>query len=101
MSNSIIMLNCNNNPGVLSHITGLFTRRGFNLEAVMCGRLANEGKSRIYLLVKNDDRLEQVIKQLEKLYDVTNVAVCQDCDVSVFDNVHKIIGDSQWMAHKE
>jgi acetolactate synthase-1/3 small subunit len=91
------MLDVNDHPGVLSHITGLFTRRGFNLEAVMCGRLGAEGKSRIYLLVKNDDRLEQVIKQLQKLYDVSYVAVCDNCNTKVFDNVSKIIGDSQWM----
>ena len=40
--------------------------------------------SKIYLLVKNDLYLDQVIKQLRKLYDVLNVSLHQDYNHSVF-----------------
>lgn len=81
----------------MSHVVGLFARRGFNLEGILCGRFGNTNTSRIYLLVKRNDQLDQIIQQLEKLYDVSYVAVCQDCNVDIFDNIHKIIGDDSWL----
>lgn len=91
---SVVSLNVNNHPGVMSHIVGLFTRRGFNLEGILCGRLGNPKISKIYLLVKKNDQLEQIIKQLDKLYDVLFVTVCKECNIETFDNIHKIIGDN-------
>lgn len=87
----IIELTVNNHPGVMYNITGLFARRAFNLEGILCGRTENTNTSKIYLLINNDNRIEQTIKQLEKLYDVLSVSVCSDCDVSVFDNISKLI----------
>lgn len=87
----IIQLTVNNHPGVMSHITGLFTRRAFNLEGILCGRLENGKVSRIYLLVKRDDRVDQIIKQLQKLYDVLEVSICEDYDYMLFDNIHDLI----------
>lgn len=87
----VIQLTVNNHPGVMSHITGLFTRRAFNLEGILCGRLGNGKISRIYLLVKKDQRLDQIIKQLEKLYDVSEVLVCEDYNHKIFDDIHKLI----------
>ncbi|SES88791.1 acetolactate synthase, small subunit [Natronincola peptidivorans] len=87
----IIQLTVNNHPGVMSNITGLFTRRAFNLEGILCGRLEDTKTSKMYLLVNNDNRINQIIKQLEKLYDVLEVSICTNCDYEVFDNIHQLI----------
>ncbi|MHC1685198.1 MAG: ACT domain-containing protein [Clostridiaceae bacterium] len=82
----VVELIVNNHPGVMSHITGLFARRSFNLEGILCGQIGDGTKSSMYLLVKNDDFLDQVVKQLEKLYDVLEVNVKEDYDYDVFMN---------------
>ena len=64
-----------NKAGVLSRVTGLFSRRGFNIESLAVGPSEEEGTSRITLVVCGDDReVEQVIKQLNKLIDVIKVS---------------------------
>lgn len=80
---TIIDLRVTNHPGVMSHITGLFARRAFNLEGILCGP-EEGGTSRMFLLVKKDERLPQIEKQLRKLYDVRSVVERSDCDTSVF-----------------
>ncbi|MBG0752431.1 Acetolactate synthase isozyme 1 small subunit [Pectobacterium carotovorum subsp. carotovorum PCCS1] len=62
-----------NHPGVMSHVCGLFARRAFNVEGILCMPLANGEESRIWLLVKDDHRLPQMISQVEKLEDVLQV----------------------------
>ena len=84
IANTTIELIVNNHPGVMSHITGLFARRAFNLEGILCGEIEDGSKSRMYLLVNNDDRLEQIIKQIEKLYDVLEVTLREDYDHTIF-----------------
>ena len=72
---ALLKLTVNNHPGVLSHICGLFARRSYNLEAVMVRPLV-EGPtdlSRMWLLVNEEERLPQLIRQTEKLIDVLNV----------------------------
>lgn len=91
-ANLIIELLVNNHAGVMSHITGLFSRRGFNLEGILCGPVGDGSTSRMYLLVDNDGRLEQIVKQLEKLYDVIQVTVREDCDHTLFDRLEEFIG---------
>lgn len=63
----------NNHPGVMSHVCGLFSRRAFNVEAILCLPAGSGGESRIWLLVNEDDRLEQMIRQMRKLQDVHDV----------------------------
>jgi acetolactate synthase-1/3 small subunit len=93
MNNGVILvLTVNNHPGVMSHITGLFSRRAFNLEGILCAPIGDCSKSRMYLLVNEDDRLNQIFSQLSKLYDVLNIEICTECDVTVFDRLHEIIG---------
>lgn len=87
----IIELTVQNHAGVMSHITGLFSRRAFNLEGILCGRIGDGTKSRMYLLVNDDNRLEQIVKQLQKLYDVLDVSLKYDYDQSVFDRLHELI----------
>ncbi|MBU4316426.1 MAG: acetolactate synthase small subunit [Proteobacteria bacterium] len=80
MYDTIIELSVRNHPGVMSHITGLFSRRAFNLEGIVCGPVGDGTQSRMILLVNKNHRLDQMIKQLEKLYDVLAVSVREDPD---------------------
>lgn len=69
----VLELDVNNHPGVMSHICNLFARRAFNVEGILCMPLADGAHSRIWLLVFDDQRLEQMVRQLEKLEDVLGV----------------------------
>jgi acetolactate synthase-1/3 small subunit len=55
------------------HICGLFSRRAFNVEGILCMPIGTGAQSRIWLLVHADYRLEQMIKQLLKLEDILSV----------------------------
>lgn len=60
-----------NRPGVLSHVAGLVTRRGYNVESIAAGPTENREITRITLVVSGDEKvLEQVSKQVNKLIDV-------------------------------
>ena len=72
-STAVLELRVRNHPGTMSHVTGLFARRGFNLEAIACAPLPDRATSCILLLVSNEPRLAQVERQLEKLHDVLAV----------------------------
>jgi acetolactate synthase-1/3 small subunit len=64
-----------NKPGVLTRVAGLFSRRGFNIESLAVGVTENQDTSRITIVVSGDDNiLEQVEKQLNKLIDVIRVS---------------------------
>jgi acetolactate synthase-1/3 small subunit len=69
----VLELRVRNHPGTMSHITGLFARRGFNLEAIVCAPVADGATSCMLLLVAAEPRLEQVERQLAKLFDVLTV----------------------------
>ncbi len=70
---TVLELSVNNHPGVMSHICGLFARRAYNVEGIACMPINGGGKSRIWLLVDADERLDQMIKQVDKLHDVLGV----------------------------
>ena len=74
---TVLEIDVNNHAGVMSHVVGLFSRRAFNVEGILCmpvhGENGNNGISRIWLTVIEDARLDQVTKQLEKLEDVLAV----------------------------
>ena len=60
-----------NHAGVLSRVSGLFSRRGFNIESLAVGITDDPTVSRITIVVDGDEyMLEQVEKQLNKLIDV-------------------------------
>jgi len=60
--------------GALSRISGLFARRGFNIESLAVGPAERNGVSRLTMVVEGDDRtLEQMSKQLNKLVNVLAV----------------------------
>lgn len=92
----VIELLVRNHPGTMSHITGLFARKAFNLEGILCGQIGDGSTSCMYLLVKNDDFVEQIIKQLKKLYDVLEVKFHKDYDYSVFNNLDKLFKKSSY-----
>lgn len=63
-----------NQPGVLSRISGLFSRRGFNIDSLAVGVTDDPCVSRVTIIVDgNDYTVEQVEKQLNKLIDVIKV----------------------------
>jgi acetolactate synthase-1/3 small subunit len=86
----VIELTVQNHSGVMSHITGLFSRRGYNLEGILCGRIGDGSLSKMYLLVEHNDQFEQVVKQLSKLHDVSSLSIKEDADTSVFTNLEKM-----------
>lgn len=75
-----------NHPGVMSHVCGLFARRAFNVEGILCMPLKDGQQSRIWLLVADDQRLVQMISQVEKLEDVLQVKRHNE-DVRVFEQL--------------
>ena len=70
---AVLELDVNNHAGVMSHIVGLFSRRAYNVEGILCMPVGNGATSRIWLTVNEDARLEQMTRQLEKLEDVLTV----------------------------
>jgi acetolactate synthase-1/3 small subunit len=63
-----------NQPGVLSHVSGLFARRGYNIESLVVSETEDPGISRITLVVEGDEQvIEQVSKQLNKQVEVIKV----------------------------
>jgi acetolactate synthase-1/3 small subunit len=63
-----------NRAGTLSRVSGLFSRRGFNIDSLTVGETEDSSISRMTIAVTGEDRvLEQIIKQLGKLVDVIAV----------------------------
>jgi len=74
-----------NQPGVLAHVSGMFSSRGFNIDSLAVGETESPHLSRITVVVMGDDRhLEQVRKQLEKIVTVVKVL-----DISMEDCVER------------
>lgn len=72
--NHIISVLVENKAGVLAKISGLFSRRGFNIESLAVGTTENEKISRITLVVNAEKHsIEQVVKQLYKLINVIKI----------------------------
>ena len=73
VARATLELTVNNHPGVMTHVVGLFSRRAFNVDGILCMPVGNGEQSRIWLLVADDVRLDNMIRQLEKLEDVCAV----------------------------
>jgi len=72
--NHIISVLVENKAGVLAKISGLFSRRGFNIESLAVGPTEDEKISRITIVVNAEKHsIEQVIKQLYKLINVIKI----------------------------
>lgn len=74
MKTFIIGLLVSNQAGVLNRISGMFSRRGFNIDSLVVGETENKDFSRMTITMTgtNYDR-DQIIKQLQKLHDVKKV----------------------------
>ena len=90
MNKAILALKVRNHPGVMSHVCGLFTRRAYNMEGILCLPETGEKYSRIWILVNEDERLPQVIKQTEKLQDVIEIDHQVGVDHQVFADLQKV-----------
>jgi len=70
----VLSLLVEDKPGLLTRVAGLFARRGFNIESLAVGTSEVPGLSRITVVVDVEDQpLEQVTKQLNKLVNVIKV----------------------------
>jgi acetolactate synthase I/III small subunit len=70
IARAVLEIDVNNHAGVMSHVVGLFSRRSYNVEGILCLPVGDGRQSRIWLLVNEDLRLTQMMKQVEKLEDV-------------------------------
>ncbi len=72
----VIQLIVDNTSGVLSRISGLFSRRGYNIESITAGITADPRYTRITIVTSGDENiLEQIEKQVGKLIDVRDIRV--------------------------
>ena len=84
MRSQVYSLLVDNNPGVLSRIAGLFSRRGYSIDSITAGMTADPRFTRITVVSSGDELiLSQIEKQLRKLEDVVdmlkeNESVCRE-----------------------
>lgn len=86
MRQIVLSILVENTPGVLSRISGLFTRRGYNIDSITACTTQDQKFSRITIAVSGDDMiLKQIKNQLSKLEDVVKIfelenskSVCTD-----------------------
>lgn len=81
MQKKVFQIFVENTSGVLSRISGLFSRRGYNIESITAGDSEQLGFSRVTIVASGDDEsLEQIEKQLAKLVDVRSIKVLEPGD---------------------
>lgn len=81
MRKQIYSLLVDNNPGVLSRISGLFSRRGYSIDSISAGTTADPRFTRITVVASGDEQiLEQIEKQVRKLVDVREIKLLHDND---------------------
>ncbi len=74
MDRHVISVLVENHSGVLSRISGLFSRRGYNIDSLSVGETEDASISRMTIVVRGDSYiLEQIKKQLNKLVDVIKI----------------------------
>ena len=67
-----------NHAGVLSRVSGLFSRRGYNIDSLTVCETSDPNKSRMTIVVRGDEyTLEQIEKQLSKLIEVISIEHCE------------------------
>ena len=75
----IIAVYVDNQSGVLTRVSAMFTRRGFNIDTLTVGETERKDYSRITISMHGDDYVkEQLVNQLKKLYVVKKVEVLED-----------------------
>lgn len=74
MKKHVLSVLVENQAGVLSRISGLFSRRGYNIHSLSVGETENPSISRMTIVVaESEETLEQIKKQLNKLIDVIKI----------------------------
>ena len=81
-----------NKFGVLTRVAGLFSGRGYNIDTLNVAPTQDATASRMTIVTRGDDTtLEQIVKQLRKLYDVKSVMVQDDLDHTLFDRIETLL----------
>lgn len=79
MRKQVYSLLVDNNPGILSRIAGLFSRRGYSIDSITAGMTADPRFTRITIVARGDEKiLTQIEKQVRKLEDVVEIKVLVD-----------------------
>lgn len=79
MKRMVLSLLVENTAGVLSRVSGLFSRRGYNIDSLTVGETLDPAVSRMTVTAHGDDLiLEQIRKQLQKLEDVIEIKELAD-----------------------
>lgn len=79
MNKKVLSLLVDNTAGVLSRVSGLFSRRGYNIDSLSVGETADPRYSRMTVVVSGDERiLDQITKQLAKLIDVVDIKILEE-----------------------
>lgn len=77
MKRFVLSVLVENHAGVLSRVSGLFSRRGYNIDSLTVGETYNPEQSRMTIVVRGDEYiLEQIEKQLSKLVEVISIVHC-------------------------
>ncbi len=77
METYVLSVLVENHAGVLSRVSGLFSRRGYNIDSLTVCETSDEKKSRMTIVVHGDEYiLEQIEKQLSKLVEVISIKHC-------------------------
>ena len=77
----VIAVYVDNKYGVLTRVTSMFTRRGFNIDALTVGETESPEYSRITISLSGDGYArEQLINQMKKLFNVKKVEVLEESD---------------------
>lgn len=78
MEKFILSVLVDNKAGVLSRVSGLFSRRGYNIDSLTVCETSNPDVSRMTIVVKGDEHiLDQIQKQLSKLVEVISINKCE------------------------
>lgn len=94
---TVIELTVHNHPGVMSHVCNLFSRRAYNVEAILCLPEPDPAVSRIWLLVNEARVLDQMLAQARKLADV-HKAELRGVDRASLDRIAQFFGRSELEA---
>lgn len=78
MNKYVIAVLVENKPGVLTRVSSMFTRRGFNIDALTVGEIEDSSYSRITITITGDENTrDQFVSQLRKLFNVKKVQVLE------------------------
>ena len=81
MKNYTIAIIVSNLSGVLTRVTSMFTRRGYNIDTLTVGETEDPEFSRITVTVYTEESgCKQIVSQLKKMHDVKNVAVLNNSE---------------------